>query len=188
MPPDSIRPTSTTSDTLEIVEARLDQNHHELITLADHAITNDGHCIGFLPHGAYHDATTNNRLFSLFRNDDRVGFILWSSNELRECRILQIWIRRDARLIEHGRALVEHLEEAHARRLHAWQLRAWVAEDLEANLFWPQIGFTKKGWRWGPAKRARRHNLWVRPITYLVAPQRPVPSLESPTPRVLETA
>lgn len=180
MPPESIRSTSTTSDTLEIVEAQTDPNVRELILLADHAIVKDGHCIGFLPHGAYHDATKSNRLFSLFRNDDRVGFILWSANQLRECRILQIWIRRDARLIEHGRALVEHLEEAHARKLHAWQLRAWVAEDLEANLFWPQIGFTKHGWRWGPAKKARRHNLWCRPVIWSAATLQSELALEPP--------
>jgi hypothetical protein len=83
---------------------------------------------------------------------------------------LQIWVRRDARLIEHGRALIDHLEDAHARRLNAWQLRAWVAEDLEANLFWPQIGFVYRGWRWGPARRARRHNLWTRPLNASFAP------------------
>lgn len=164
MLPESIQPTRPNSDPLKIVEAHTDTDIHELFLLADHAINTDGHCIGFLPHGVYHDATRQHRLFSLFRNDDRVGFILWSSNRIRECRILQIWIRRDARLIEHGRALVEHLEETHARRLHLWVLRAWVAEDLEANLFWPQIGFVKRGWRWGPAKRARRHNLWTRPV------------------------
>lgn len=188
MPPDLLGPTRPTSDTLEIVEARLDSNHHELITLADHAITHDGHCIGFLPHGAYHDATRSNRLFSLFRNSDRVGFILWSCNQIRECRILQIWIRRDARLIEHGRALVEYLQNAHARRLHLWQLRAWVAEDLEANLFWPQIGFTKKGWRWGPAKRARRHNLWTRPVIEPFQQPRSELALQAPTTRDLQTA
>lgn len=165
MPPESIRPTSTTSDTLEIVEARHDKKFSELILLCDHAITRDGHCIGFLPHGAYDDARNHNRLFSLFRNDDRVGFILWSANTTREVRILQIWVRTDARLIEHGRALIDHLEMQHARRLHAWQLRAWVAEDLAANAFWPQIGFLYRGWRWGPARHARRHNLWTRPIT-----------------------
>jgi hypothetical protein len=166
MPQESIRPTNPTSDTLKIVEAKQDPKNHELIKLADHAITHDGNCIGFLPHGAYQDATHSNRLFSLFRNDDRVGFILWSANQIRECRILQIWCRADARLIEHGRALIAHLEQEHARRLHLWQLRAWVATDLAANLFWPQIGFTNRGWRWGPAKRSRRHFLWTRPITY----------------------
>lgn len=187
MPQDLLGPTRSTSDTLEIVEAHVDNNHHELITLADHAITHDGHCIGFLPHQVYHDATRKNRLFSLFRNADRVGFILWSCNQIRECRILQIWIRRDARLIEHGRALVNHLQKNHARRLHLWQLRAWVAEDLEANLFWPQIGFTKKGWRWGPARRARRHNLWTKPVIDRDQLQRSELALAAPPPLVLET-
>jgi GNAT superfamily N-acetyltransferase len=177
---ESIQRVESTSDTLKIVEARTDPNHRELLLLADKAIDVDGHCIGFLPHGAYHDATAHNRLFSLFRNDDRVGFVLWSRNQIRECRILQIWVRSDARLIEHGRALVEHLEEAHARRMHLWQLRAWVAEDLAANVFWPQIGFTKRGWRWGPAKRARRHNLWTRNVTLDDFPTRAGLALRSP--------
>ena len=166
MSQDAIRHDASTSDTLTIVEARADANLTELMQLADHAIIHDGNAIGFLPWGAYEDASRNNRLYSLFRNGDRVGFVLWSANQQREIRILQIWVRKDARLIEHGRALVEHLHNTHARRLHAWQLRAWVAEDLAANLFWPQIGFSRVGWRWGPARRSRRHNLWLRPITF----------------------
>lgn len=165
MPPESLRAPNPTSDTLEIREAQTEHDTQPLILLCDHAIIHDGNAIGFLPHGAYHDATRHGRLFSLLRNNDRVGFLMWSTNAIRECRILQIWVRRDARLIEHGRALIDHLENEHARRMHSWILRAWVAEDLAANLFWPQIGFTKIGWRWGPAKRARRHNLWVRIVT-----------------------
>jgi len=187
MPADLREAASTTSDTLQIVEAQTDDNPRELILLADHAITVDGHAIGFLPYGAYHDATRTGRLFSLFRNGDRVGFILWSCNQLRECRILQIWIRKDARLIEHGRALVAHLENKHARRLHLWQLRAWVATDLEANLFWPQIGFQKIGWRWGPARRSRRHYLWVRPIVTPSIQPANARAPQAPTTLALET-
>ena len=164
MAPESIRALDPTSDTLEIREAIHDPQLRELLLLADKAIRADGDAIGFLPFGAYEEAASTNRMFSLFRNNDRVGFILWGRNQLRECRILQIWVRSDARLIEHGRALVQHLENAHARRLQLWQLRAWVAEDLAANVFWPQIGFACNSWRWGPAKNGRRHNLWRRAV------------------------
>ena len=154
-------------DTLEIREARTDHDQRELILLADFATHTDGHCIGWLPRQAWHNACDSGRMYSLFRNDDRVGWVMWSRNQQRELRILQIWVRSDARLIEHGKALVTHLEEAHARRLHAWQLRAWVADDLAANLFWPQIGFVYKGWRYGPAKHARKHRLWTKAMSQL---------------------
>jgi len=188
MPPESSEPPTTTSDTLEIVEAAADVHQQDLIKLCDHAIINDGNAIGFLPWGAYTDACNHNRLFSLLRNSDRVGFLLWSSNPLREIRILQIWIRSDARLIEHGRALIEHLQNAHARKLRSWQLRAWVAEDLAANLFWPQVGFLRTGWRWGRAQRGRRHNLWCKPLTAAMSPPSPPPDVQRPAQLDLATA
>ena len=136
----------------------------ELITFVGSASKGSAHEIGFLTYAAYEEAHARNRLITLRRNNDLCGFILYSLNQQRECRILQIWVRADARIIEHGRALIAWLEKKIAGPANCWCLRCWCAEDLESNHFWPAVGFTFKHWRWGPANNPRRHKLWIRPL------------------------
>lgn len=149
------------SDTLEISVAQPDQKTPRLIW--DHACKSDGHCIGWLPFAAYDDACESGRVLTLQRNDEQVGFALWSVSRELELRILQIWVRPDARMIENGRALVEAMiETAVARR--CWRLRLWCAEDLAANIFWELLGFQRLVWRHGRTHGGRRHWLWAQEI------------------------
>jgi len=71
----------------------------ELILFVGAASTADANAIGFLTHNAYEEAHARGRIITLRRNADLVGFILFSVNQQRECRILQIWGRADARII-----------------------------------------------------------------------------------------
>lgn len=182
-------------DTLEIGTTQTTSHGRslrELITFVGSASRTDGHSIGFLTYGAYEEAHAHGHLVTLARNADLVGFLLFSTNRVRELRILQIWVRRDARLILHGRMLVDYTNDKAAWPSNCWTMRLWCAEDLEANLFWPAMHFERRTWRWGPAKRPRRHILWTRPVTPPLAQQisrqdpqasaeRPPPNLE-PTP------
>lgn len=164
---DELKRVESTSDTLEIGTTLTTTPREELrhlILFVGSASTKDAHSIGFLTHAAYEEAHVRNRLITLRRNNDLCGFILYSLNAHRECRILQIWVRADARIIEHGRALIAWLEKKIAAPAQCWCLRCWCAEDLESNLFWPAVGFTNKNWRWGPARNARRHNLWLKQL------------------------
>lgn len=121
----------------------------------------DGNMIGWLPFAAYDKSDEQGRLLVLFNNDDLVGFVLFSPNLLGELRILQIWVRADARMILHGKALVQWLEDyAQQKGLHV--VRLWCAIDLEANTFWRALHFRYVTWRWGRGPRDRRHALWVR--------------------------
>jgi len=157
-----------TLDTLEIgfTSDLLDPpSLRDTILFVGSAARTDGHSIGFLPFQAYEEAHAQRRLVTLTRNSDRVGFLLFSINAQRECRILQIWVRTDARLILHGRLLVDFVNDRAAWPAGCWTMRLWCAEDLAANAFWQALGFLSDSWRWGPAKRARRHRLWRRPVT-----------------------
>lgn len=156
----------TTPDTLKITRS-LDVSNslarRQLLSFCYSACRLDGECLGWLPKAAYDQAHQQGRIIALYNNDDLVGFVLWSAHAA-ECRILQIWIRRDARLMLHGRALIEAVE-AIARSKAAHILRLWCAVDLAANLFWRALGFHYRTWRWGRAQRGRRHALWVRTVT-----------------------
>lgn len=174
MAPNDIKQASLTSDTLEIctsLKSKTPVNLSELIKFVGSAAKIDAHAIGFITYAAYEEAHARNRIIILRRNNDLCGFILYSVNRQRECRILQIWVRHDARIIENGRALLEWLEREIADTNNCWCLRCWVAQDLESNLFWRAMQFEYRGWRWGPAKNARKHNLYRRLTTRGLAPQ-----------------
>jgi len=131
----------------------------------------DGTCIGWLPFQAYDVRHAQGKILVLHNNDDLVGFVMFSGNLFFcEMRCLQIWIRKDARLLLHGRALIDELDRL------SWPagyrtLRLWCAIDLAANIFWTALGFRYRGWRYSPGKTDRRHVLWMRKIS---PPSRPL--------------
>ena len=146
----------------------------EVLLQCDHAARIDGHSIGFLPFIAWQKRHEWGDLLALHRNADLVGWCMMSKvNAYQELRCLQIWVRPDARMIEHGRALIDKLNCLGFER-GAITLRLWCAEDLPANLFWNCLGFRYRGWRYGRNKTGRRHALWMRRI---VAPHQTLPRL-----------
>lgn len=135
----------------------------ELLAFAVSSTRLDGQCIGWLPTAAYVGAHEQGRMLACYNNADLVGYILWGAhNGIIRCFI--VWVRRDARLILHGRALVSAVESI-GHRHRCTRLELWCAVDLAANLFWHALGFERVCWRWGRAKRARRHWLWRRRIS-----------------------
>ena len=113
----------------------------EVLLFAAHAVRVDAHCIGWLPWQFYEAHDDAGRLVSVTRDGDLVGFCAFSApNFGRESKITQVWVRQDARMIEHGRALLTRCAFIAAELGAAW-LTCWVAEDLDAMRFWPAIGF-----------------------------------------------
>jgi GNAT superfamily N-acetyltransferase len=165
MPRVASKQGSRCSDTLKVTRLQTGSYESGLKAarlLWSHATQRDAHSIGWLPWAAFDDAAAKGRIITLHNNDDLVGFLVWSVNALREVRCVQVWVRADARLILHGRALVEELERIAAEN-GCWIMRLWCGEDLAANLFWGALGFTKRNWRRGRTDR-RRHVLWVRRV------------------------
>lgn len=126
-----------------------------------HAVHTDTHAIGWLPSRAFDTRAENGDLSAVYRNDDLVGWAMHSPSRSRGVmKLYQIWVRPDARILEHGRALITKIQSI-ARQTHCYMIEAWVAEDLPANLFWEAIGFKRKNWRHGKGVRNRIIWLWV---------------------------
>ena len=140
------------------------QKRAEALRMCYSVCHTDGHELGFLPRMAYDRRDEWGALLVLIRNDALVGFTMLSEvNAYQELRCLQIWVRADARMILHGRRMIDELNRL------AWDrgaliLRLWCAVDLEANIFWRILGFRFRGWRWGGAKFGRKHALWMRRV------------------------
>jgi GNAT superfamily N-acetyltransferase len=143
----------------------------ELLAFAVGSTRIDGQCIGWLPTAAYVGAHEQGRIVACYNNSDLVGYILWGANNgIIRCFI--VWVRRDARLLVHGKALVSAIRDEGLRR-SCTRIELWCAIDLAANLFWAALGFERICWRWGRAKKARRHWLWRLRITSLEQSPRP---------------
>ena len=105
--------------------------------------------IGWLPWQFYEAKDARGELVAVCRDGELVGFCAFSVNQVgREAKIIQTWVRRDARQIEHGRALMGRVARCAGDRGAAW-LTCWVAEDLEAMRFWPAVGFRRIARRLG---------------------------------------
>lgn len=117
------------------------QRRREVLSFAAHAVRLDADKIGWLPYQFYDDCDQAGSLVSVTRDGDLVGFCAFRRpNWSGESKIIQTWVREDARMIEHGRALVARVEEIAAGWAARW-LSCWVAQDLAAMRFWPAIGF-----------------------------------------------
>lgn len=130
-----------------------------------HAVQADTNAIGFLPTKAFDIRSEQNDLYTVERNGDCVGWCLVAtSHHTAVLRVYQIWVRPDARIIEHGRALIQRLIER-GEKTGMYAIRAWVAQDLPANLFWEAVGFSKLCWRYGQGGKNRKHWLWSLPLS-----------------------
>lgn len=114
--------------------------------------------IGFVPRAGLHDAARRGRVCVVTNNDDRVGFCVYGGSN-GVCRVFQMWIRIDARLLTHGRALVNYLTTWSAKRnMHTISL--WCLADLPATLFWRALGFKRAGERCRSSDRRRLQIQW----------------------------
>lgn len=110
--------------------------------------------IGFIPKAEYAKAAASGRLTLCVGNDDLLGFLLrgvWRN----KARIHQLWMRADARRHLYGSLLVsEYLADA---THNGCQLIACnCANDLDAMLFWPSMGFRRTTERIASNWRRRR--------------------------------
>lgn len=139
-----------------------DQKFAELRKLWIHGVHADTNAVGWLPTSVFDSRAKTNEVTAVYRDHDLVGWCLRGESLARKVlQIYQIWVRPDARIIEHGRALVDQVRE-HAIAKKCAYLEAWVAEDLEANFFWNAIRFHRTVWRWGRGSSLRKIYRWVK--------------------------
>lgn len=95
--------------------------------------------LGFVPKAGVERHARTGRLALIERNNDRVGFCLFGTTK-PTARVFQLWVRDDARRIQHGRALTAFVcDRASRRGCHV--TLAKVARDLFCLPFWYAIGF-----------------------------------------------
>lgn len=133
----------------------------ELRKLWVHGVHADTNAVGWLPTSVFDTRARSDEVTAVYRNRELVGWCLRGESYARKVmKIYQVWVRPDARVLEHGRALITNICHI-AINASCHILEAWVAEDLAANVFWNAIGFTRGVWRWGRGKSLRKIYRWT---------------------------
>jgi len=124
-------------------------------------------------------------MIAAIENDEPCGFLLHGPPRT-VIRVYQTCIQPDARLIDHGRDLIDQLT-MHGRAHGSQAISLYCADDLTANNFWAALNFTRVGQRRKSTRRDRTQWHWMRAIgphaspddLRLLDPERP-PRVERP--------
>ncbi len=117
--------------------------------------------VGGLPVPAVQERLERGTILLALINDDPVGYLLYDRAP-RVLRVPQACIQYDARRRKYGEALVAALLEAHS---DVDEVALRCAADLEANVFWRDMGFTCVGTMAGGRRRGRTINCWTLWLT-----------------------
>jgi hypothetical protein len=117
--------------------------------------------LSFIPLPRIEDYLRRGQILIQTENDDPCGFLIFGKE--RTIKVYQACIQYDARRKENGRILVDKLI-ALAKTKEASGISLWCAQDLDANEFWSECGFTKIKERDGGLRRGRKHNQWIMDI------------------------
>ena len=112
--------------------------------------------VGGLPAPAILERLERGTVLLAEINDDPAGYLLYDIDGTR-LRIPQACIQYDARRRTYGEALVSELLR---RYPGLGEVDCRCAADLEANVFWRDMGFTCVGTARGGRRRGRTINLW----------------------------
>jgi len=114
--------------------------------------------VGGLPAPAIQERIQRGTALLAEINSDPIGYLLYDRNGAT-VRVPQACIQYDARRRKYGEALVVRLMEIAA---DADEVSLRCAADLEANVFWRDMGFTCVGTVAGGRRRGRTINCWQR--------------------------
>jgi hypothetical protein len=118
--------------------------------------------VGGLPSPAVLERLERGTVLLARINGDPVGYLLYDLRS-RHLRIPQACIQYDARRRKYGEALIAALFTSHADDVDEVSLRC--AADLEANVFWRDMGFTCVATSPGGKRRGRTINTWTMWLT-----------------------
>lgn len=148
-----------------------DQQWHKMLLLLQYSTSLDGHAIGFMPLSAFEDAARRGDVQTVSNNGELVGYALTKLHRVYPSgRIYIAWVRPDARMLLHGKALVKTVSDRAIRHGKSW-LFCDVADDLPANVFWESLGFVcyghkRAGWSGYTTNKERIINHYRKGLLY----------------------
>lgn len=115
--------------------------------------------VGFLPEPRVEAYANNDQVWLQYENDEPCGYLIYGLG-WPVMRVYQCCIQVDARHRDNATALITRLVEKASRESYS-AISLYCADDLEANKFWPSMGFQFCGTRDNGNRRGRLHNHWM---------------------------
>lgn len=123
--------------------------------------------IGYLPPAATQREVEWGHVLTGHINADDVGFLLVQptlGGQHTTAAIIQACVRMDAQRMKVGLELVKEVARK-AAAAGSLVLQCWCRQDLEANLFWHELGFEAVSKRRGGKQKGIPHILWRKPLS-----------------------
>lgn len=98
--------------------------------------------LGFLPDGAFQERLQKKQILAVRLNDHIVGYLLFSTTQRDEIRIVHLAIRNDCRGLGLSSLLIATLKDTFP---HYSRIRLNCREDFIAAKIWPLLGFFEYG-------------------------------------------
>ena len=138
---------------LSIVKA-----HPQMLFFVDSLQRKHAEALSFYPRQVFEREMENGRIFLALLNGEPCGYLYFGALG-GDVKCHQVCIDYDARRKLHGAALVIAMEdEARATNSRSMSLRCGF--DLDANLFWGEMGYSCVGVVDGGVRRMRKINIW----------------------------
>lgn len=143
-----------------MVEFMIVKQHPELINYIDYLQKKNAEALSFYPKCVFEREAEKGRLFLGLLNNQPCGYIyVGAKGEDVKCH--QVCIQYDARRKLYGALLVMAMEE-YAQNSISITLRCGF--DLDANMFWKELGYHCINIVMGGVRRNRKINIWRKYI------------------------
>lgn len=136
--------------------------HKDIITYVDSLQKKNAESLSFYPKCVFEREVEKGRIFLGLLNGSPCGY-LYVGAGASDVRCHQVCIQYDARNKLYGSALVQAMED-YANIKGAYTITLRCAFDLEANLFWKEMGYGCVGVVDGGVRRMRRINIWRKQL------------------------
>lgn len=136
--------------------------HRDMIAYVDNLQKINSETLSFYPRQAFERAYDTRKLLLGILNGQPSGY-LYVGGKGRNVVCYQVCIQYDARRKLYGAMLVAAMEN-YAIERQALSVRLRCGSDLEANLFWRELGYNCVNIEDGGIRRSRKINVWRKQL------------------------
>lgn len=137
------------------------KTHPQLVPYVDSLQKKNAEALSFYPTATFTREAEKGRLFLGLLNGEPSGYLYVGALGM-DVKCHQVCIQYDARRKLYGATLVQAMED-YASGAHTITLRCGF--DLDANLFWKELGYSCVAVHDGGVRRMRKINVWRKVLS-----------------------
>jgi GNAT superfamily N-acetyltransferase len=146
----------------EKIDFQVVRVHPNLLLFVDQLQRKNAESLSFYPKCVFERESEKGRIFLGLLNGQPCGYLYVGAGGT-DVKCHQVCIEYDARRKLYGASLVVAMEE-YAQERGAYTLTLRCGFDLDANIFWKELGYKCIGVEEGGIRRMRKINIWRKQI------------------------